>query len=40
MKKKNGVLLKVTDADLKLLSKNPEKFWKGVRFIGSNAFEN
>ncbi len=38
MKKKNGVLTKVNNTDMELLSKNPEKFWKNVREIGQYAF--
>ncbi len=38
MKKKNGVLTEVSEKDLKLLIKNPKKFWEGVTSIGSWAF--
>ena len=38
MKKENGVLIEVTDKDIKLLYRNPKKFWEGVTSIGSIAF--
>ena len=38
MKKRFGVLLKVTNDDLKLLETNPKKFWRGVKKIGESAF--
>ena len=34
-----GVLGFVTDKDIKLLERNPNKFWKGVEKIGDSAFE-
>lgn len=41
MKKEDGVIIEVKDEDiLKSLSKNPQKFWKGVSCIGDNAFAN
>ncbi len=38
MIKENGVLLKVTNDDLKLLETKPKKFWLGVTEIGDYAF--
>ncbi len=40
MKKRNGALSHVKDRDIKLLKKNPDKFWKGVEFIDDNAFRS
>jgi len=39
MKKIDGVLKDVTEADLRLLKKSPERFWHGVTSIGDVAFE-
>ena len=40
MKKKDGVLLKVTNKDLELLNQNPENFWEDVSVIEDSAFKN
>ena len=40
MRKENGVLLKVTNDDIKLLETNPEEFWRNVIKIESRAFDN
>lgn len=40
MEKINGVLINVTDEDIKLLEQNSEEFWEGVTSIGNYAFEN
>ena len=39
MRKENGVLIGVTNDDLKLLKSNPKEFWEGVTKIGVGAFE-
>lgn len=39
MRKENGVLYEVTNADLKVLLDNPREFWKDVKEIGRYAFE-
>lgn len=39
MRKKDGVLLKVSNKDIEILKTNPDMFWKGVEVIGSNAFK-
>ena len=38
--KKNFVLEEVDNEDLKLLIKNPNKFWKGIEVVKENAFNN
>lgn len=40
MKKKNGVLTGVSEKDVRLLYKNPKKFWKNVTSIGEGAFDS
>lgn len=40
MKKRHGVLTEVSEKDVKLLYKNPKKFWKGVTSIGEGAFDS
>ena len=39
MKVYNGILVKVDESDIKLLEKNPEKFWENIREINSFAFD-
>ncbi len=40
MKVENGVLIKVTKKDLKILAERPNEFWLGVEQIGDFAFDN
>ena len=39
MKVYNGILVKVDESDIKLLEKNPEKFWEDIREINNFAFD-
>ena len=38
MKVYNGILVKVDESDIKLLEKNPEKFWEDIKYIDNYAF--
>lgn len=38
MNKHDGILKFVGHKDIKLLEENPEEFWKGVQYIGPEAF--
>ena len=40
MKKKGSTLKDVTDSDIDILKNNPKKFWRGVKYIGFDAFKN